>query len=324
MPEARPSSSALPPGQPHDLSTGYTPGSPDLEVEASWSAGVEAVLTPGQPVPAGRRKLGFGFWLPVGWIALVFFCALTADFLPIQDPIRGDFTALKEPPSADHLLGTDGNGRDILSRLIHGAQVSLTVGIVSVGLGMLGGALIGLVAGYFRGKLETTLMGVVDTMLAFPALILAIAIVTFMGQSLRNVTIAIAILAVPAFARITRAATLTFAQREFVTAARAMGAKNSRILLREILPNVVLPVGAFALVVVAVAIVAEGGLAFLSLSVPRPEPSWGSMIDIGRSDLEDAPWISLIPAFVMLLTVLSFNLVGDRMRSKFDVKEGAL
>ena len=302
--------------------------SPVLEIE--WSEGVlaEGVLadTPASDHGASkRRKMGIGFWIPMAWIGVVVFCAITASWLPLDDRNISDFRAIAKGPSSQHWLGTDEIGRDILARLVHGSRVSLSVGIFAVAIGMLGGGIIGLLAGYYRGKVETVLMAMVDIMLAFPALILAIAIVVFMGQSLRNVTIAIAILAIPAFARITRAATLSFAQREFVTAARAMGARDSRILLREILPNVALPVAAFGLVVVAVAIVAEGGLAFLSLSVPRPEPSWGSMIESGRGDLNKGiEHISLIPATVMALTVLSFNLVGDKLRSLLDVKEGAI
>ena len=302
--------------------------SPVLEMEWSEAVFAEAPLadTPASDAdPRKKRKLGLGFWLPMAWIGLVVCCAITASWLPLDDRNTSDFTAIAEPPSADHWLGTDEIGRDILARLVHGARVSLSVGVIAVAFGMLFGGLVGLSAGYFRGKLEPILMAIVDVMLAFPALILAIAIVVFMGQSLRNVTIAIAILAIPAFARITRASTLSFSQREFVTAARAMGARNSRIVFREVLPNVALPVAAFGLVVVAVAIVAEGGLAFLSLSVPRPEPSWGSMIESGRGDLnEGVVHISLIPATVMALTVLSFNLVGDKFRSMLDVKEGAL
>jgi peptide/nickel transport system permease protein len=152
-----------------------------------------------------------------------------------------------------------------------------------------------------------------------------IAVSVFLGSNLRNICIAIGIIAIPAFARIARASTLAFAQREFVTAARAMGAKNGRIILREILPNVVLPVTAFALIVVAVAIVAEGALAFLGLSVQDPTPSWGSMIDDGRPKLnEGIAHISLIPAGAMFLTVLSFNMLGDRFRAFFDVRESRL
>lgn len=281
---------------------------------------VPTELKPGTP-----RKLGLGFWVPAAWILLLVACALLAPVLPIKDPDQSDFLALaKGPLTHGHLLGTDGLGRDILARLIWGSRVALTVGVVAVAIGMTLGGTIGVIAGYYRGKVEALLMSLVDVMLAFPALVLVIAIAAFLGNSLRNVTIAVAVVATPSFARVARAATITFAQREFVTAAKAMGATNRRIIVREVLPNVLLPVGAFALVVVAVAIVAEGGLAFLGLSVPPPTPSWGSMINEGRDKLDAAPFISLIPAFVMFLTVLAFNLIGDRFRASVDVREGAL
>lgn len=227
-------------------------------------------------------------------------------------------------PSSRHWLGTDDAGRDTLARLVGGSQVALLVGVVSIAIGMLIGGTIGLIAGYFRGPVEGILMTIVDIALAYPALVLAIAIVAFRGQSLFNVCLAIAIVAIPAFARIARGATLTFAEREFVTAARVMGAKHRRIIFRELLPNVLLPVMAFALLAVAIAIVAEGGLAFLGLSVPPPRASWGSMIQDGFTVINDSPFVVVVPAIVMFLTVLAFNLVGDKFRELFDVKEGVL
>jgi peptide/nickel transport system permease protein len=279
--------------------------------------------------PGGRRwrRFGPGFWLPGAWITLVALAAILANVLPLKDPLRTDYAHIAVGPgTGGHLLGTDEIGRDILARLVFGARVSLTVGIVAVVVGIVIGGLIGLVAGYYRGRVETLLMGLVDVMLAFPALVLVIAITVFLGQSLRNVTVAVAVVAIPAFARVTRGATLSCAQRDYVTAARGMGATNRRVLFRDVVPNVLLPVAAFALVVVGVAIIAEGGLAFLGLSVPPPHPSWGSMIYGAKNKLADgsAPFISLIPAAVMFLTVLSFNLVGDHLRTFLNVREGSL
>jgi peptide/nickel transport system permease protein len=306
----------------------------ELDVELPSVASEGMVVADAEPVPvaviteltaAPVKKRKWAFWLPAIWIAVVVVSALAAPILPIDDPMKSDFAHVATGPfTGGHLLGTDNIGRDILSRLIWGSRVALTVGVVAVAVGMIVGGALGLLAGYYRGKVESVLMGLVDIMLAFPALVLVIAITAFLGQSLRNVAIAVAVVATPAFARVARAATLTFAQREFVTAARGMGATNRRILLREILPNVILPLGAFALVVVAVAIVAEGGLAFLGLSVPAPKPSWGSMINDGRGKLEDAPFISLIPSAMMFVTVLAFNLIGDVFRGRFDVREGAI
>jgi peptide/nickel transport system permease protein len=167
-------------------------------------------------------------------------------------------------------------------------------------------------------------MGCMDVLLAFPALVFALALISFLGQSLRNVVIAIAVLSVAPIARVIRASTLTFSEREFVVAARALGAKDFRIITREILPNVAVPTLSFGLIAVAVAIVAEGGLAFLGLSVRPPTSSWGGMINEGRTYLAHAAYMSLIPAGVLFVTVLAFNFVGDSLRSRFDPRRGAL
>jgi len=229
-------------------------------------------------------------------------------------------------PSGDHWLGTDELGRDMLSRLIWGGRVALAVGIVSVLVAMVIGGSLGMLSGYLRGRTETFLMTIVGSLLAFPALILVIAIVAFLGQDLQNIVVAIAIVAIPSFARISYANTLAASQREYVLAARSLGASRFRILRREILPNIFLPLSAYALVVTAVAIVAEGGLAFLGLSVPDPKPSWGSMINDGRKPLTlEGIWhISFIPAFVMFSTVLSLNLIVDRIRQIAEGKESKL
>ena len=273
-----------------------------------------------------RPRMGATFWLSVTWLGFILFLAVFANVLPLDSPthIAGRINLM--PFSSGHLLGTDYLGRDTLSRIAYGARVSLTVGFIAVGVGMAIGGVLGLVSGFYRGRVESVGMFFVDALLAFPALILVIALTVFLGQSLRNVTIAIAVVSIPAFARVTRAATLTFSEREFVTAARGMGATNRRIVVREILPNAIIPVASFALVVVAVAIVAEGGLAFLGYSVPKPNPSWGTMISEGKGVLQDgtAPQDALIPATVMFLTVLAINLVGDRVRRLFDVREAAI
>jgi peptide/nickel transport system permease protein len=187
----------------------------------------------------------------------------------------------------------------------------------------IGGAL-GLLAGYFRGRFETWVVGSMDVLLAFPPLILALAVTAFLGQSIPNLTLILGVLGIPAFMRVARAATLTLARREFVVAAQALGASHARILLRELLPNVMLPLAAFFLLGVAVTIVAEGALSFLGLGVPPPISSWGSMIGEGRESLEVAPQLAFLPAIAMFLTVLSFNLVGDTLRALTDPRQGAL
>jgi peptide/nickel transport system permease protein len=229
------------------------------------------------------------------------------------------------PSSVFHLLGTDSLGRDVLSRLIWGARVSLTVGVTSILFGLLVGGIIGLVAGFYKGRPESFLMGSMDVLLAFPALLLTLAIITFTNnRSIWVISLAIGIVSIAPIARLVRASTLVVGQREFVLASRTLGASNRRIIAREILPNVVLPVLSFAIIGVAVAIAAEGGLAFLGLSVAPPTPTWGGMINEGRNVLETDPQIALIPSFVLFLTVLMLNLAGDRIREFFDVKEGGL
>ena len=269
--------------------------------------------------PARRRRgLGIIFWTAVLWLALVLALAILADVLPLADPARQALLARRAPPSAAHLLGTDALGRDILARVIYGARASLGIGLLAPLIATSIGAALGLLAGYFRGALETLTIGATDVLLAFPPLVLALAIVAYLGQSVPNVIAVLAVLTVPAVTRVARAATLTIREREFVTAAQALGASHARILLREILPNVMLPLGAYFLLLVAVTIVAEGILSFLGLGVPPPAPSWGGMIAEGRDSLDTAPHIAFIPAGVMFLTVLAFNLVGDTLRAVTD------
>lgn len=279
-------------------------------------------LEAAETAPTRRHRFGLIFWLALGWIALIFVLALTADLLPLADPAKMSLLARRAPPSATHLLGTDALGRDILARVIYGARTTLAVGILAPLLGTLVGGTIGLLAGYFRGAFETAAIGATDVLLAFPPLVLALAIVAYLGQSTVNVIIVLAILTVPAVTRIARAATLAVREREFVTAARALGASHARIVLREILPNVALPLTAYFLVLVAIIIVAEAILSFLGLGVPPPTPSWGSMIAEGRESLDLAPHIAFIPAAAMFLTVLAFNLVGDILRALADPRRG--
>jgi peptide/nickel transport system permease protein len=243
--------------------------------------------------------------------------------LPLADPARQALLTRRAPPSVAHWLGTDRLGRDILARVIYGARASLAVGLLAPLIGTLVGGFFGLLAGYFRGAFETLITGASDVLLAFPPLVLALAIVAYLGQSVPNLVLVLALLTVPGVVRVTRAATLAVREREFVTAAQALGASHARILLREILPNVMLPVGAFFLVLVGIIIVAEGILSFLGLGVPPPAPSWGSMIAEGRDVLDDAPHIAFIPATAMFLTVLAFNLVGDTLRAITDPRRAA-
>ncbi|MBR0824447.1 ABC transporter permease [Bradyrhizobium manausense] len=276
-----------------------------------------------QPVRR-KRRLGLLFWFAISWIVIIFAVAILAPVLPLQNPVDMDMLERRAWISTEHWLGTDGLGRDELSRLIWGARVSLTVGLCAPLIGLTVGGALGLLAGYFRGRFETLVVGSMDVLLAFPPLIFALAVVAYLGQSIPNLTFILGFLGIPAFMRVSRAATLTLARREFVIAAEALGATHARILLRELLPNVFLPLFAFFLLGVAVTIVAEGSLSFLGLGVPPPMASWGSMIGEGRESLEMAPRLAFLPAVAMFVTVLSFNLVGDTLRALTDPRQGAL
>jgi len=258
-------------------------------------------------------------------LLIVIAMAVSAGWLYPRDPLALAGRPLIWPFSNPRfLLGTDNSGRDIAAQIFYGARISLVVGICAPIIGLVLGGALGMLAGYFRGRFESLVVGSMDVLLAFPPLILALAVTAYLGQSITNLTFILGVLTVPAFMRVARAATLTLARREFVIAAQALGATHARILLRELLPNVMLPLLAFFLLIVAVIIVAEGALSFLGLGVPPPISSWGSMIGEGRQSLEMAPRLAFIPAIAMFLTVLSFNLVGDTLRALTDPRQGAL
>lgn len=278
------------------------------------------------PVAAKRpRARGVMFWVAVAWLATIVIVAIAASWLPLADPEKqSPVNRLATPFTDGHILGTDGLGRDILSRLAYGARVSLIISLSAVVIGMVVGGTVGMVVGYLRGKVEGVVMWALNVILAFPGLVLLLGLVAFVGQSLLAITLVVGFLSIPTYARVARATTMGVAQREYVAAARALGAGRTRILLREILPNVILPVAAFGMVAVGAVIVLEGSLAFLGLSVKAPAPTWGSMIAEGRPHLTTTIHLSLIPSIVMFLTVLSVNFVGDVMRRRFDVRESSL
>jgi peptide/nickel transport system permease protein len=298
---------------------------PDLLDPLPPRDGLEAEEAPATETAKRIRTVRHGrksFYASIAFVVLLAFLALFAKFLPfVQSPTKGSVIDGKLPPSMDHWMGTDQNGRDIFARVIYGARVSLAIGGVSVVIGLFFGGVLGLVSGYYRKKIDTTTSIVMDIILAFPPLILALAIVTFMGRSATNIVLALSILAIPALTRLVRANTLVYAQREFVLAAKSLGAKNGRIIFREILPNVVPPMLSFALTGLAVLIVAEGALAYLGVSVPPPTPTWGAMIWAGRDQLDKAWWISMMPAAVMFVTILSINLIGDTLSERFSIRE---
>ena len=287
------------------------------------------------------ERLGWTFWLPLLWLLLVFACAISAHWWNLPPIDQVDWQNQASPLGTEslvsigergtdgeghfiHLLGTDSVGRDILTRLLFGARTSLTIGFFSALIGMVIGSWFGMIAGYYKGRAETFIMGVMDTILAFPNLVLLLVVTYLVGANLTNITLVLGGLTVPAFCRVARANTLRFAELEFVQAARACGTRDSMIILREILPNVLIPVSVYALLVVAYLIIIEGGLGFLGLSVPAPTPSWGGMIAEGYGVLKEAPHVSLIPMLAMFMTILSFNVLGDRLRSLTDVRESRL
>ena len=274
-----------------------------------------------------RRKLGGLFWVSVGWMTLIVVLAVLAPVLPMPEPSRTGFTCPRCGPLDGALLGGDSLGRDIFSRLLSGARVSLVVGFVSIGLGMLVGGFLGIAAGYYRGRLETVIMTLIDALLAFPSLVLLLALVTFIADNdatVLHVTLAIGVLTIAPFCRLARASTLSITHQEYVLAARTIGSTHRRIIRREILPNVIPAALSFALIGVAFAIVAEGGLAFLGLSVGAPTATWGGMINDGRLVLRDAAHVALIPSFAMFLTVLALNYIGDGLSARYGMRDSAL
>ncbi len=287
------------------------------------SAAVEA----GPEIERLRRRKGIGFsaWLAIGWLALLFFLAVAAPILPIPDPVQDATPALaRQGPSADHLMGLDASGRDMLSRCIWGARNSLFIGVVSVAIGFVVGGSLGLISGYYKGRLGGFIGASLDILLAFPPLILALSIVTFLGRTVPNVTLGLAIVSIPVLARIARASTLSWSEREFVLASRAQGAKHFRIMRREILPNVLPALFSIALLGIAVVLVAEGGLAIIGAGVKPDVVTWGNIIVSGQGELRDASHIVLFPSFFIFFTVLALNFLGDVVRAKTDIRESSL
>ncbi|MET7402070.1 ABC transporter permease [Dactylosporangium sp. NPDC005572] len=290
--------------------SGGSGSSPGTAQPAAPTAAAPAAATP------RRRRRDFGAAFGAAWIAVVVLAAVTADLLPLPDPneVTNAFSAM--PGTAGHLLGTDSIGRDVLSRIVHGARISMAVAIGATGIALVIGVTLGMLAGYFRGATDSAIGLFVNFTLAFPPLIFLIAMVTALQPGLATLVVALALLGVPNFARVARANTIAFADREFVTAAKALGARPLRILTRELLVNVMLPIMSLALVVMATLVVAEGTLSFLGVGVPPPAPSWGGMLAAGRESLSDNPQLVLVPALFFFLTVFAFNRLGDWARGR--------
>lgn len=244
--------------------------------------------------------------------------ALVAPVLPVKSPTTQSVIRRLKAPSVEHALGTDRLGRDVLSRIVWGARVSLAVGAAVVAISALAGTAVGLTSGYFRGLASDLLVRGIDVLQAFPALILALAIVTALGPGLATVIAGISLGYVPQFARVTRAAALAVREREYVEAARAAGAGPIRVLLRHVLPNGIDPVIVLCTLLIPAAILTESMLSFLGLGITEPTPTWGNMIDNGRLVLREAPWLTVFPSIALVLTVIAFNLVGDAIRDALD------
>jgi peptide/nickel transport system permease protein len=252
---------------------------------------------------------------------LVLFAVGTAIFAPLiapYDPNQTDFLAVLQPPSASHPLGTDDLGRDILSRLVYGARLSLQVSLAAVAVAALVGVPIGLVVGYLGGLVDTAVMRFMDSLMSLPSLVLALTIAAVLGSGLLNTTLAIAVVAIPTYARLMRGQVLSVQQNEYVLAARAIGAPTWLILVRYLLPNTISPVIVLASLGVGFAIITESSLSFIGLGAQPPTPTWGSMVQTGFQYLEIAPWFVMAPATMIFLAVLGFNLLGDGLRDALD------
>jgi peptide/nickel transport system permease protein len=256
----------------------------------------------------------------VGALVIVAF-VLIALFAPViapYEPAAMTFTSIEVPPSPGHPFGTDDLGRDVFSRVVHGARISLQVGLIAVGIAMTTGSLLGLLAGFFGGWWDGVIMRAMDVMLAFPGILLALAIVAILGPGLFNTMIAVGVAAIPVYARTARASTLSVLELDYVVAARALGARWPRIAFRYVLPNIAAPIIVLATVGVATAILSAAGLSYLGLGAQPPTPEWGAMLSDARAYLRSAWWIATFPGLAIMLVVMGFNLLGDGLRDVFD------
>lgn len=256
--------------------------------------------------------------LAIGWLALVLLVALLADHLPLHDPLAPNLEHMLLAPDAQHWFGADSLGRDVLSRCLHGFRITLSVSFGATLLALLAGGALGLCAGYFRGRVERAVMLLVDVLLAFPPLVLIIALSAHPGQPLAKVIGTVAVVFLPAVARMARAQTLKLARLEFITAAQAMGMSHRRILLRELLPNVLPPLLAYGLLLVAVAALIEAALGFLGVGVPAPAPTLGGMMAAEQARLREAPHAVFFPAVLLFTTTLALSVMADAWQRRLE------
>jgi peptide/nickel transport system permease protein len=287
---------------------------------------IPAPAAPRELTPARRalKRLARRRGAMVGLALVAFFVAmaLLAPWISPYDPLATSWSTVRKAPSMAHWFGTDDIGRDVLARVVWGARASLLAGLVSVGIALCVGVPIGLAAGYVGGWTDMLISRVTDAMLACPFLILAIALAAFLGPSLTNAMIAIGIAATPIFIRLTRGQVLAVKVEDYIEAARAVGNSHLRIALRHVLPNIVAPLIVQATLAIAAAVIAEASLSFLGLGQQPPAPSWGSMLNIAKNYVENAPWMAVWPGLSIFLLVLSFNLLGDGLRDALDPRHG--
>jgi peptide/nickel transport system permease protein len=255
-------------------------------------------------------------------VALLAFVAVFGRAVAPYDPLGMDFGALFAPPSLAHPFGTDEFGRDIFSRVLYGARISLQVAFIAVGISGSAGVLLGLLAGFLGGWVDELVMRVMDVLFAFPAVLLAITVMAILGRGVGNAMIAIAIVYVPIFARVTRGAVISVRGREYVTAARALGKGQMGIMLRHVLPNSLGPIIVQTSLSLAFAILAEAALSFFGLGTQPPDPSWGRMLSEGRGFLRQAPWMGVFPGLAIMVSVMGFNFLGDGLRDLLDPRSG--
>jgi peptide/nickel transport system permease protein len=265
-----------------------------------------------------RRPLAF-----IGAVIVLLFVvmAVSAPWIATADPLRTDWSQIRKPPTEVHLFGTDDLGRDVYSRVVWGARISMQAGVFSILLAIVFGVPTGLVAGYYRGAIDQVIMRLTDAWLSFPFLILAIGLVTILGTSLTNATVAIGLAATPTYIRLTRGLVLSAAQEDYVQGARALGGGDVRMMIRHILPNIFSALLVQATVSIPSAIIAEAILSFLGLGVQPPSPSWGTMLNTAQQFLETAPWMAWWPGLAIFSLALSFNLAGDGLRDFLDPKD---
>ncbi|MFN2322361.1 MAG: ABC transporter permease [Trueperaceae bacterium] len=266
----------------------------------------------------GRLGRSSSFWLGGAIVALLVAIALVGPLMVPGDPYAMSVRSRLQPPSAEHLLGTDEFGRDVLTRLVHGSRLTLQIGVVSVGIALVVGGLLGVLSGFIGGWFDVLAMGLVDVLLAFPAILLALAIIAVLGPGLTNTMIAVGISSIPGFARVVRSATLEVKQRVFVEAARALGGSAARVMFHHVGRNIVSPLLVLITLQFPVALLSSAALGFIGLGAQPPEPEWGAMLVSARDYLRRAPWLVNAPGLAIVFTVLGFNLLGNALRDALD------